>query len=99
MPLLLLLTSGALAMGSPWWKDCTTMKVFLWPNDGRVLLERNEAQGSLLSGRFLSTLFREESGGRAPRPGSSSGRPPAWLVLIVSPVVMLTPTVNIRNRF
>jgi hypothetical protein len=99
MPLLLLLTSGALAMGPPWWKDYTTKEVFLCPNQSRVVLERNDAQASLLSGRFRSTLFREDRGGRAPRPGSSSGRPPALLALIVSPVVMLTPTVNIRNRF
>jgi hypothetical protein len=63
MPLLLLLTSGALAMGSPWWEDYTSRDVFLCPNDGRVVLERNDAQASLLSGRFRSTLFREDSGG------------------------------------
>lgn len=55
------LIGAALAMGSPWWEDYDTREVFLCPDRGRVVLERNEAQASLLTQRHRSTLFRDPS--------------------------------------
>lgn len=60
-PLLSLLAGAALAAGSPWWEDYTTKETFLCPNQGRVVLERNDAQASLITGRYRSTLFRDAS--------------------------------------
>jgi hypothetical protein len=60
-PLLSLLAGATLAAGSPWWEDYTTKETFLCPNQGRVVLERNDAQASLITGRYRSTLFRDAS--------------------------------------
>lgn len=60
-PVLSLLAGAALAAGSPWWEDYTTQETFLCPDQGRVVLERNEAQASLTTGRYRSTLFRDPS--------------------------------------
>ena len=57
--LLPLLAGAALAAGSPWWEDYATKETFLCPNQGRVVLERNDAQASLITGRYRSTLFRD----------------------------------------
>ena len=58
MPMLLL---SMLSMGSPWWEDYGITEKFLCPNERAVTLERNDAQASLIAGRFRSTLFREDS--------------------------------------
>ena len=72
-----LLLPLTLAMGSPWWEQYETRETFLCPNQGRVVVERNDAQASLLAGRFRSTLFREES----PLPGLRYGNDLMRLVL------------------
>jgi hypothetical protein len=55
------LGGSTLAMGSPWWEDYGITEQFLCPDQRRVTLERNDAQASLIAGRFRSTLFREAS--------------------------------------
>ena len=55
------LGGSTLAMGSPWWEDYSITEQFLCPDQRRVTLERNDAQASLIAGRFRSTLFREAS--------------------------------------
>ena len=59
--MLVFATLTALAMGSPWWEDYGTSETFLCPNRGALIIERNDAQASVLSGRFRTTLFRENS--------------------------------------
>jgi hypothetical protein len=59
--MLVLATLTALAMGSPWWEDYGTSERFLCPNVGTLIIERNDAQASVLSGRISTTLFRENS--------------------------------------
>ena len=56
-----LLTLALLAMGSPWWEDYGITERFLCPDERRITVERNEAQASLIAGRYRSTLFREAS--------------------------------------
>ncbi len=53
--------SSPMAMGSPWWEDYGITEHFLCPDQRRVTLERNDAQASLIAGRFRSTLFRQAS--------------------------------------
>ena len=60
LPISMLLLS-VLSMGSPWWEDYGITEKFLCPNERAVTLERNDAQASLIAGRFRSTLFREDS--------------------------------------
>ncbi|MEB3266000.1 MAG: hypothetical protein VKN13_05225 [Cyanobacteriota bacterium] len=50
-----------LAMGSPWWEDYDTQERFLCSDRRELVLERNDAQASLLSERQRTTLFREAS--------------------------------------
>jgi hypothetical protein len=57
----LLLSLALLAQGSPWWENYDSSETFLCPNRGRVLIERNESQASLISGGSRSTYFREQS--------------------------------------
>jgi hypothetical protein len=57
----LLVTLGLLSQGSPWWEHYDSSETFLCPRLGRVVLERNEAQASLLAGGVRSTGFREDS--------------------------------------
>ena len=59
--MLVFATLTALAMGSPWWEDYGTNETFLCPTQGALIIERNDAQASVLSGRFRTTLFRENS--------------------------------------
>jgi hypothetical protein len=59
--MLVFATLTALAMGSPWWENYGTSETFLCPNLGALIIERNDAQASVLSGRFRTTLFRERS--------------------------------------
>ena len=61
-PLLAPLTLIAhLAMGSPWWEQYELKETYICPNQGTLVVERNDAQASLLTGRYRSTLFRENS--------------------------------------
>jgi hypothetical protein len=57
----LLLSLALLAQGSPWWENYDSSETFLCPNRGRVLIERNDSQASLISGGSRSTYFREQS--------------------------------------
>jgi hypothetical protein len=50
-----------LAMGSPWWEQYELQETYICPDRGTLVVERNEAQASLLMGRYRSTLFRENS--------------------------------------
>ncbi|MEB3185565.1 MAG: hypothetical protein VKM97_06745 [Cyanobacteriota bacterium] len=59
--LLSLLTPLALAMGSPWWEQYELRDTYLCSDRGRLVVERNDAQASILTGRFRTTLFRENS--------------------------------------
>ena len=52
-----------LAMGSPWWEDYATKETYLCSGQGAVVLERNDAQASLITGRFRTTLFRDQQNG------------------------------------
>ncbi|MFM1812190.1 MAG: hypothetical protein RLZZ336_1128 [Cyanobacteriota bacterium] len=56
-----------LAMGSPWWEDYATKETFLCADQGAVVIERNDAQASLLTGRYRMTLFRAQQ----PAPGEA----------------------------
>jgi hypothetical protein len=59
--MLVLATMTGLAMGSPWWEDYGISERFLCPNLGALIIERNDAQASVLSGQFRTTLFRENT--------------------------------------
>ena len=48
-------------MQSPWWEDYAIRDRYLCHSQGVVVLERNEAQASLIQGRYRSTFFREAS--------------------------------------
>lgn len=48
-------------MQSPWWEDYAIRDRYLCRPHGVVVVERNEAQASLIQGRYRSTLFRETS--------------------------------------
>ena len=65
VPALLLLP--LLAMGSPWWEDYATKETFLCGEQGPVVIERNDAQASLLTDRYRMTLFRAQQ----PSPGEA----------------------------
>ena len=54
-----------LAMGSPWWEDYAIKETYLCSKDGAIVLERNDAQASLITGRTHTTLFRQNQ----PLPG------------------------------
>jgi len=56
---------GAWAMGSPWWEDYGIKETYLCGARGAVVVERNDAQASLITGRYRTTLFREQQ----PPPG------------------------------
>ncbi|MEI6030410.1 MAG: hypothetical protein WCQ20_04490 [Synechococcaceae cyanobacterium ELA739] len=47
------------AMQSPWWENYDLKERFVCPDHGALVLERNQSQASLISGRFSSILFRE----------------------------------------
>jgi hypothetical protein len=51
----------AQAMYSPWWEDYAIKDRYLCRDKGLVVLERNDAQASLINGRNRSTFFREAS--------------------------------------
>jgi len=56
-----LLAPLTLAMGSPWWEQYEVRDTYLCSDRGRLVVERNDAQASVLTGRFRTTLFRENS--------------------------------------
>lgn len=58
---MILLLAAAMAMGSPWWEDYSKSETFLCPNQLVLVIERNDAQASVLMGRTRTTLFRENS--------------------------------------
>jgi hypothetical protein len=62
----LLLSVGLLVQGSPWWEHYDSQDSYICPRLGRVSLERNDAQASLIAGGYRSTAFREDS----PLPGT-----------------------------
>ena len=49
------------ALGSPWWENYERRDTFRCPDQRTLVLERNDSQASLLSGRVRSTFFREPS--------------------------------------
>jgi hypothetical protein len=51
----------AQAMHSPWWEDYAIKDRYLCRDKGMVVLERNDAQASLIHGPNRSTFFRERS--------------------------------------
>ncbi len=53
-----------LAMSSPWWENYGIKERYLCSDRGQVVLERNDAQASLIAGRYRSTLFREHTADR-----------------------------------
>jgi hypothetical protein len=57
----LVLSLGLLAQGSPWWEHYETTDTFLCPRLGRVMLERNASQASLIAGGYRSTMFRDDA--------------------------------------
>ena len=66
IPLVTLLMFGPLALAaeplqSPWWEDYAIRDRYLCRPEGMVVLERNDAQASLIQGRYRSTFFRESS--------------------------------------
>ena len=58
------------ATAAPWWENYEQRDTFRCGESGTVVLERNDAQASLLSGRVRSTLFREKSDAPGMRYGS-----------------------------
>lgn len=60
------------AAASPWWEHYEHRDTYRCGTTGQVVLERNDAQASLFSGRVRSTLFREHSD--APGMRYSAGR-------------------------
>jgi len=57
-----------LVMGSPWWEDYAIKETFLCADQGAVVLERNDAQASLITGRYRTTLFRDQRPESGPAP-------------------------------
>ena len=64
----LMAVAPALSMGSPWWEDYAIKETFLCSERGAVVVERNDAQASLITGRYRTTLFRERQEAGAAEP-------------------------------
>ncbi len=71
------LAPAALAMSSPWWENYEIREQFLCNDSNQVVVERNDAQASLIAGRYRTTLFREDS----PLPGLRYGTDRLRLIL------------------
>lgn len=71
------LTPPVLAMSSPWWEHYEIRESFLCRDRARLVVERNDAQASLISGGSRATLFRETS----PLPGVRYGDDNLRLIL------------------
>ena len=56
-----LATAAQLALSSPWWEGYDVRERFLCGDRGMVVVERNDAQAALISGRNRFTLFRVAS--------------------------------------
>jgi hypothetical protein len=56
-----LVAATQLVMSSPWWEDYDLKERFLCGEQGVLVVERNDAQASLISGRSRFTLFRVAS--------------------------------------
>lgn len=56
-----LMVAAQVAMSSPWWEDYELKERFLCGDRGMLVVERNDAQASLISGRNRFTLFRVAS--------------------------------------
>ncbi|NDG74619.1 MAG: hypothetical protein EBX49_04625 [Synechococcaceae bacterium WB8_1B_136] len=63
LPGLLAVPLLAQAMSSPWWEDYAIKDRYLCRDQGMVVVERNDAQASLITGRYRTTFFREASDG------------------------------------
>lgn len=48
-------------MRSPWWENYEIRESFLCRDSNRIVLERNDAQVSVIGGNARTTLFRESS--------------------------------------
>lgn len=59
-----------LALSSPWWEDYDVRDRFLCGDQGVLVVERNDAQASLISGGSRFTLFRVASNQPGVRYGS-----------------------------
>ena len=59
-----------LALSSPWWEDYDIRDRFLCGDQGVLVVERNDAQASLISGGSRFTLFRIASSQPGVRYGS-----------------------------
>jgi hypothetical protein len=53
--------AAAAGMTSPWWEDYAVKTRYICPDRNLLVVERNDAQASLITGRFRTTLFRETS--------------------------------------
>jgi hypothetical protein len=53
--------ASAAGMTSPWWEDYAVKTRYICPDKNQLVVERNDAQASLITGRFRTTLFRETS--------------------------------------
>lgn len=49
------------ALESPWWENYDQKDRYICSGRNEIVLERNEAQASLIAGNQRSTLFRETS--------------------------------------
>ncbi len=61
-----------IALSSPWWEGYDIRERFLCGDQGLLVVERNEAQASLISGRSRFTLFRVASSQPGVRYGSEA---------------------------
>lgn len=50
------------AMTSPWWENYDVRQRFICPQQGTVVVERNDSQASLIAAGVRFTLFRELDG-------------------------------------
>ena len=72
MPFLLPGLLSLLALSSPWWENYDTRERFLCGDQGVLVVERNDTQASLISGRNRFTLFRVASSQPGTRYGSEA---------------------------
>ena len=49
-------------MNSPWWENYDVRQRFICPQQGTVVVERNDSQASLFAAGVRFTLFRERDG-------------------------------------
>jgi hypothetical protein len=61
-----------IALSSPWWEGYDIRERFLCGDQGGLVVERNDAQASLISGRSRFTLFRIGSSQPGVRYGSEA---------------------------